>query len=320
MPPKTKPGGPDSTARVRGYLVAALHSGRLKPGDRVLSVRRLADTLRLDRKTVHRAYRKLGAEGLLEMRSGSGTFVVDTGTPTAARPRASELVVAVNRCRALAGELGLTPPEFARFLHAHFDDGLRDVPLAISECNREQVDIFGLELRHALGIRPRPALLADLRVRPREVLGPARGIVSTDFHREEIQELVAPLGIAVYLVSLEPSVPRLLVEFAERGPLIMVVFDRSFAPDFLRFLAQLEIAPETLDRFRIVEPQDAPAAFRDARQGGGVYVSPLVQKAMESVVPERFERIKVRRHLASASVERLRARIALDVALARSKG
>ncbi len=309
----------DSVVRVRGYLVAALHSGRLKPGDRIPSVRRLSDLLELDRKTVHRAYRKLGSEGLLEMRSGSGTFVSETRAPTMGQPAASQLVLAVNRCRAEAAGLGLSPAQFARFLGVHLADGLRDLPLAITECNQEQVGLFGLELRQNLGIQPRPALLADLRERPREILGSARGIVSTDFHRKEVQDLVAPFGVPVYLVSLEPSVPRLLVEHAERGPLIMVVFDRTFAPDFLRFLAELDVPSEVRGRFRIVEPREAPGAFRSAREGGAVYVSPLAEKAMEGRVPERFHRLLVRRHLAAASVERLRVRIALDVALASSK-
>lgn len=305
----------DALALVRARLVAALHSGRIKPGDRAPSVRRLAAALDVDPKTVHRAYRKLAAEGLVETRAGSGTFVVETAAPLAGRPPTSRLVVAVRRVRAQAAELGLDPASFARFLAFDMAGGLRGVPLAVAECNREQIDLFGIELGVALGIRPRPALLADLRARPREILGPARGIVSTDFHRAEVREIVEPYGIPVYRVSLEPSIPRILVERASHGPLVMVVSDRSFAPDFLRFLAGLGVAAEVRARVRIVEPGQAAAAFRAAPRGGSVYLSPLVEKVMTESVPARFERIPVRRHLAVASVERLRARIALDMAL-----
>ncbi len=50
-------------------------NGRIKPGHRVPSTRRLADQLGLARNTVARAYDDLLSEGFLEGRPGSGTFV-----------------------------------------------------------------------------------------------------------------------------------------------------------------------------------------------------------------------------------------------------
>ena len=45
--------------KVRARLLTSLHLNRLHPGDRVLSVRRLADITGMNRKTVHRAYKAL---------------------------------------------------------------------------------------------------------------------------------------------------------------------------------------------------------------------------------------------------------------------
>src|SRR5437870_3430138 len=68
----TRPG--QGTERVREHLMTSLHLGRLRPGDRVVSVRRLADITGLNRKTVHRAYLALVKEGVLDARPGAGTF------------------------------------------------------------------------------------------------------------------------------------------------------------------------------------------------------------------------------------------------------
>jgi GntR family transcriptional regulator len=49
--------------------------GRLKPGDRLPTVRQLAVDLSINPNTVIRAYRELEIEKVLETQQGSGTFV-----------------------------------------------------------------------------------------------------------------------------------------------------------------------------------------------------------------------------------------------------
>ena len=58
-----------------GGLRSAILDQRLKPGARLPSTRSLATTLGLARNTVHGAYDQLLAEGYLETRHGSGTYV-----------------------------------------------------------------------------------------------------------------------------------------------------------------------------------------------------------------------------------------------------
>jgi GntR family transcriptional regulator/MocR family aminotransferase len=58
-----------------GGLRTAILEQRLKPGVRLPSTRGLASTLGLARNTIHGAYDQLLAEGYLETRHGSGTYV-----------------------------------------------------------------------------------------------------------------------------------------------------------------------------------------------------------------------------------------------------
>ena len=53
----------------------AVASGRMKPGDRLPSVRGLAETAIVNPNTVAKAYRDLEREGTVETRPGSGVFV-----------------------------------------------------------------------------------------------------------------------------------------------------------------------------------------------------------------------------------------------------
>jgi DNA-binding transcriptional regulator YhcF (GntR family) len=67
------PGSQQLVARLR----SAIERGSLKPGERLLPVRRLAEDLGLAPNTVAKAYRTLEAEGLLVGRGRQGTFVTD---------------------------------------------------------------------------------------------------------------------------------------------------------------------------------------------------------------------------------------------------
>lgn len=86
-------GGAPLGAQLERELRDAMRSGRLSPGERLPSSRKLAVELGVSRGLVQECYAQLLAEGFLSARSGSGTHVaggaglptVTPGTPPAAR-------------------------------------------------------------------------------------------------------------------------------------------------------------------------------------------------------------------------------------------
>jgi GntR family transcriptional regulator len=52
-------------------------SGARKPGDKLQSVREMAEALTVNPNTVQRAYQELEREGVSETRRGTGTFIVE---------------------------------------------------------------------------------------------------------------------------------------------------------------------------------------------------------------------------------------------------
>lgn len=63
--------------RIHAELSGAIRRGELKPGDRLPSSRDLAKRLGVSRNTVVAAIEDLAADGLVEGRIGSGTYVAD---------------------------------------------------------------------------------------------------------------------------------------------------------------------------------------------------------------------------------------------------
>jgi len=67
--------------------------GELKPGDKLLAERDLAEKLQVSRVSVREAIRALEMLGFVEIRPGDGTFVRDTDTDDIIRPLAMFLAV-----------------------------------------------------------------------------------------------------------------------------------------------------------------------------------------------------------------------------------
>lgn len=98
MTMRIPPGSVGSYAELRERIAAEIAAGRLRPGDRLPPVRRLATDVGLAVNTVARAYRELEQDGLLEGRGRAGTFVADADDARAAKAAAREFA---GRVRAL---------------------------------------------------------------------------------------------------------------------------------------------------------------------------------------------------------------------------
>ena len=61
--------------QIRSQLAADVDTGALQPGDRLPTVRRLAEDLGVAANTVARAYRELEQAGVIETRGRAGSFV-----------------------------------------------------------------------------------------------------------------------------------------------------------------------------------------------------------------------------------------------------
>jgi GntR family transcriptional regulator/MocR family aminotransferase len=110
--------------------------GVLKTGQKLPGTRQLAELLQLHRKTIIAAYDELLAEGWLESRAGSGTFVVDP-LPLV-RPQTLVYEVEEQRNRREAGFQFESKPHLIRPLllmgeGLRLDDGFPDIRLAPME-------------------------------------------------------------------------------------------------------------------------------------------------------------------------------------------
>lgn len=86
---------------IRNALTEAIRNGEFKPGDRLPSERELQTLLNISRVTIRQALNDLERSGLIQRRSGKGTYV--------AHPRIMGRVYANTSFSATIKELGLIP-------------------------------------------------------------------------------------------------------------------------------------------------------------------------------------------------------------------
>ncbi|WP_242868777.1 GntR family transcriptional regulator [Desulfotomaculum copahuensis] len=101
----------------------AVATGRLKPGDRLPTVRQLAVELRINPNTVSRVYSELEKEGLLATRQGKGTFVRSTANDT---PSLDVLAKLVDRLLVEAAGLGFTVRDVMMLLERKLKEAGQD--------------------------------------------------------------------------------------------------------------------------------------------------------------------------------------------------
>jgi GntR family transcriptional regulator len=77
--------------QVLHQIRGAVARGELGPGEKIPSLRELAQQLRINPNTVMRAYQELDRDGLTETRRGQGTFII------ASTPKIAEIKITLAR-------------------------------------------------------------------------------------------------------------------------------------------------------------------------------------------------------------------------------
>lgn len=226
----------DVEASIRYRILGMLHAGRLAPGERLPSIRALSRDEGLDHRMVADAYRALQAEGLVEIRPGSGVYVADAGgsvegvlAETAAWV-AERLVEGWHRRlpRARVGELF---------------DRCASTPLrcACVESNRDHMVALSGELEEDFSLEVVPVPVEDA-AGPRTGAEAARLqdvdlVVSTVFHAEPARAAAAEAGLPFVLLTLDADFSLEIDRRLRAGPVTAVVADPKLAERGRTFFA-----------------------------------------------------------------------------------
>ena len=100
---------------------AAAASGAIRAGEPLPSIRPLAETLRVNRNTVAKAYAELESQGVIESVAGKGCFVRANHSPYRKTVRVELLTQAVDEAVVQAHHLQVGRADFVRLAEDRFD-------------------------------------------------------------------------------------------------------------------------------------------------------------------------------------------------------
>jgi GntR family transcriptional regulator len=120
------------TRQIMDQVRAQCATGALAAGERLPSVRELARELAVNQNTILKVYERLSAEGLLEMRHGSGTFVSEEMQQGGIEAQRKLLEEEAERFAHRAASLGLSAEQAASLVEEAFGGlqwrGVRTTP------------------------------------------------------------------------------------------------------------------------------------------------------------------------------------------------
>ena len=220
---------------LRTRIAEDLRTGALENGDRLPSVREVADELAVDPRVALTAYQQLVEEGLVEIRSRSGVFA--TGAFTAA---GNALTVPRRWMReTLLGAIQRDIPP--AWLIENLRSALitRRLRVAVVECNDDQQESMREELSTYFGVDVVTIALDSIASSPTRARLRDIDLIVSAGHNEAIARIAGDLDKPYVITRVRASLVGRLSRLLTRGPVYFLVTDPRFGAKMRRLVAPI---------------------------------------------------------------------------------
>jgi DNA-binding transcriptional regulator YhcF (GntR family) len=216
----------DVTDWLRRYVVGRLHVGALDAGGALPSIRRLAKEAGIDHRRIADAYRKLAAEGLVEIREGSGVYVTNVDRQDAVRAERGRWM---KELMYQAWGRRIAPSALHRVIEAATTGPLR---AGVIEGTRDHRVVLKHELETDFEIA-----VTDLTATPSDAAAEVDLVVGTTFESDAVASAAKRLGVPSVLVRVDPELASGVERRLKSGPVVAVVSDPRFGERVRSYMA-----------------------------------------------------------------------------------
>jgi GntR family transcriptional regulator len=297
--------------QAREQLITALHMGRLRSGDRLPSVRQMAQRNTINSKTAFAIYQRLKEEGYIEIRTGSGAYVSDLDRLDLNQTYALSIFQLIKENLAQASQLKIEPQQYSDLVQRFIEKSpLDSLQVAVFECNEEQLNLFSSEISKHLRVRVFPVMVDKIK-RPdaklAKLLARMDYFVTTDYHFNQVQKLGERFEKKTVQIRLNPDFVPALIDAARHGDLLMIVSDANFFPAFRRNMISIGISSALLEQITAIDDRNVSRACAFLARAKSVYVSPICNPGIRQYIPDNVKEIKLESMLSNESREMLEA-------------
>ncbi|HSR70351.1 MAG TPA: GntR family transcriptional regulator [Acidobacteriota bacterium] len=276
--------------QIKGQLLSAIYCGKIQEGDRLPSIRELADDLDVNYKTIRKIYVRLAEENYIEIVKGSGAFLQKkSGRESYQQMRSKAIFKLLGEVSERAKSLGLKPSKFSR-LYNSFVNGtdLRKLKLAVVD-HSEEAFIFSRELQMRLNAEAFPVNLEGQPSEEEErFLKEADCLLTTSWHLDEVTRLADSLKKP--LLEIKPShaiYTEILSEAQDRNTAIVIQDEKTLHAPWEVFMNIFH--PSTDKKFWIAPIDREDLIERIVEEADVIFVSPMCWDEMRKRTPAERE-------------------------------
>jgi DNA-binding transcriptional regulator YhcF (GntR family) len=298
--------------RLRERIVSGIYFGLWRPGERLPSIREIADAEGVDRKTAAAAYRRLEREGLVRVHPRSGVYLRAQRAPEAATPLEKLYRRWLENTYARASALGLRTNTILHLVTAVAD--IERLRIPVVEQDWPQAETIAAELRDRAGVNAAAMPMSGLS-RDDSQWQDAPFVVTTPYCRGAV--LAVDTTKPIVEATLSQDTVRELREKIHEGDLAIVVANDSVATKLRPFILRGHHFGNGGSRLSIVTAGDPSQLSNDTQNARNVFLWPGTPAWVEGAVTNGAP-VRSLNCISEETLTRVRAAI-LDAAISRER-
>lgn len=298
--------------RLRERIVSGIYFGLWRPGERLPSIREIAEAEGVDRKTAAAAYRRLEREGLVRVHPRSGVYLRAQRTPEASTPLEKLYRRWLENTYARASALGLRTNTILHLVSAVAE--IERLRIPIVEQDWPQAETIAAELRERAGINATPIPFSSLSADD-TLWQEAPFVVTTPYCRGKVVALDHQKPVVE--ATLSQDTVRELRDRIPEGDLAIIVSNESVASKLRPFILRGQHFGNNSSKIAIVTATDPAQLASETQSARNIFLWPGTPSWAEEAVAAHAP-VRSLNCISEETLTRVRAAI-LDAAIARER-
>ncbi len=219
--------------QIESEIKRNIAEGKLQQGDKLPTVRELAEELNLAKGTVKHAYEELHKEGIIDMRQGRGTFIAfEEEKPMLSRKDQAMDIIdhMIEKLHGLNFSLNEIEIYFKLKMTQWDGTAMQQVKITVIDCNPEALSIMTWQIEKNHSVEVYRLLLDDITKNPVSLGDEVDIVVTTHTHMPQVLHMLKEQEKAVAVV-LSPA-QKTIVDIAklpEHTNICIITASRRFA-------------------------------------------------------------------------------------------
>jgi GntR family transcriptional regulator len=275
-----------SYEQIKGQLLSAIYCGKIKEGDRLPSIREVAEELGVNYKTMRKIYLRLADENYIEIVKGSGAFLRNrSGEGGYEQMRRRAVFKLLGEVENKAVGLGLPAEKFIPLFESYTSGrNLKQLHLAVID-HEEEAFIFSRELTLRLGTKASSISLSQVQSNgASKLLQDCDYFLTTSWHMEEVKPLAEQHGKPVVEIKPSHEIYREILMAAQSRKVAIVIQDEKTMHASQEIFMNL-FYPSTEKQFWIAPIHREDLIEKIIQEAELIFVSPMCWDEMRKRTP-----------------------------------